>query len=143
MGGTTRGTRKSSTNPGQGPGWGGEAKGAATDRADKAPSFVAGNTMGTLPPSERRRARIERSWALLDDLAEHADWRARAHSASEILDRLEGKPVQRNLNINADGEAVTRIEYTWAQPSGADDNQEGGAAVHPAPLANPADGGHE
>ena len=41
-----------------------------------------------------------------------------------LLNRLEGMPVSRNLNVNADGTDITRVEYAWATDTGSDKANE-------------------
>lgn len=86
----------------KGNGWGGEAKGAG------APMFVAGNQAAAGPHDMLTDA--VRAQKLRDELytiattSERDDTRVSASVA--LLNRIEGMPVARNLNINRDAEEV-------------------------------------
>ena len=96
--------RSSTTRDGNGPGWGGPAKGAKTV-ADKPmpPPFTLGNQASAV---ERDYSRRDKAQALKDHLyrlateAEKEETQVRA--AEAWLNRIEGTPVQRNINVSAD-----------------------------------------
>lgn len=54
----------------------------------------------------------DRARSIIADLAENAqNENVKLQAAREILDRTEGKPVQRQINANAD----TDKQYKWAE----------------------------
>ena len=95
----TSGTRK-----GNGAGYGGPAKGPGAD-APMQPPFEAGNQTAAGPHDNTTGA--EQRAEMLAIITEVAKDRsqpgmARISAADKWLDRYEGKPLARNLNINTD-----------------------------------------
>jgi len=103
--GPTRATRK-----GNGPGWGGAAKGASTAaKAEIAPPFVPGDQGGPGPAeTAKSMARAERNELMLDVYEEIAFSRveppmARIAAAEKWQDRVIGKVPQRAEMTGKDG----------------------------------------
>lgn len=56
--------------------------------------------------------KLEMAKNIIEDLAQNADSDVvRLQAAKDIADRIEGKPVQRQINANTD----TNKEYRWAE----------------------------
>lgn len=88
--------------PGCGPGWGGPARGAGS-AASRAPAFQQGNQRA-LGPHDMGRAR--RRQRLMDELFRLAftaeSEEVQLSAAVAWLDRFEGKPVARSVNVSPD-----------------------------------------
>lgn len=84
---------------GQGSGWGGPARGAGS-KAAKAPNFCHGNEHAVGPHDMARGRRRQR---LMDELASLAftamSEEVQLSAAVAWLDRYEGKPIARALNL--------------------------------------------
>ena len=95
----TAGTRK-----GHGTGYGGRAKGAGSD-APMQPPFEPGNTSAAGPHDNTTGAEQRAEMlAIITEIAKDKNQpgMARISAADKWLDRYEGKPLARNLNINTD-----------------------------------------
>lgn len=98
-------TTRRGNGPGKGPGWGGPAKGMPP-RGEKAAAFEQGNTAAAGYHDMSKSERIAAHVARLERIADAAEAEGRYNEATTAttaaLDRLEGKPVARNINVNAD-----------------------------------------
>jgi hypothetical protein len=112
------GGRTSGTRHGNGAGYGGQAKGepARAESGDREP-FPPGNPGGpgctATEKSAARAERIRRHHDNLDGIAfdATAPAAARVAASAQVLDRIEGKPVQRTINHHtADPNALTDAE---------------------------------
>lgn len=85
---------------GKGDGWGGPARGAAVDRKDRAPAFEAGHTLSQgshdMSGTEKVRLLKEHLYRLATE-AQREETQIAA--ATAWLDRHEGKPIARNVNM--------------------------------------------
>ena len=98
----TKGTRKGN-GPGMGHGWGGQAKGKSASNAEMHAQFEPGNAVAVGPHDMSDRDRIAALKDNLYDLAFHADNEAtRVQASTHLLNRLDGMPIARNINVNAD-----------------------------------------
>lgn len=109
MGGVTSGTRY-----GNGAGWGGPAKGAgkparafdADDAAAVRPAAGPGRGHISETTAAKQAVAAERAEQMRAVLAEIAvagrSEMARVQAAQALLNRIEGMPVQANLNVNTD-----------------------------------------
>jgi hypothetical protein len=97
-------TRSKGNGPGKGTGWGGPAKGMPA-RAEKAPPFEPGNQAAAGPHEFSKSERIARHIASLERIAAAAEAEGRYNEAitatTHALNRLEGLPVARNINVTA------------------------------------------
>ena len=106
-------------NLGKGPSVHGPAKGFGNG-APKAPDFESGNEFRSLPPNERKAARIEKAWQVREQLLSHEDWRARAYATDTVL----GKAMQSVEMTGADGAPLAAPSLTVVfEPDQDDDGQ--------------------
>lgn len=102
------GGRTSATRKGNGPGWGGEAKGAAVARGEQAPPFEPGNRLAAIPyayrdmsKAQRLDALAERKWNIAMGLVPDAQ-PVMVAAATSFENRELGLPVARNINVETD-----------------------------------------
>ena len=94
---------------GNGPGWGGPAKGAGSSTKDRRrPAGEPGPGGGHKNPARaaieaKKLADAERYKRVISEIALDPEVRpeTRVIAADKMLDRIEGKPVQRNQNENS------------------------------------------
>jgi hypothetical protein len=98
---------------GTGPGWGGDARGAgrggqfSLQKSGEPNRFLTPRTEQQIAEREERKRRSEEMKKIIYDLAHNADREeTRLNAARAYLDREEGMPVSRNLNINANSEVA-------------------------------------
>lgn len=92
----------SGTRRGNGAGWGGAAKGEGV--AGEPVAFEAGNqaAVGHGPHDLTKAERIARLQDNLEHLALHAEAEnVRMQASNHLLNRLDGMPIARNINVNA------------------------------------------
>jgi hypothetical protein len=101
--------------PASGPGWGGAANGSGSGRQFDASAAEAARALNDDPLTIKMRARRKRTAAerrarmreILEDVAEDSEYDSvRVVAADKLLDRLEGKARQFNVNLdltNLDG----------------------------------------
>lgn len=98
-------TTRRSTNPGQGNGWGGPAKGTA-ERGVKAEPFEPGNTDAAGPHDFSVSERMAMHLARLERIAERAEAEGRYNESisatTHAMNRIDGTPVSRNINVQVD-----------------------------------------
>jgi hypothetical protein len=133
----TRSTRpKGSGTPAGGPGWGGPAKGASTAPAKPVALFQPGNPGA--PPGIPRSEQAAILKDLLFGLATTSDNPAvQVRAAEALLNRIEGMPVARNININADALSTlddAALEQRRAQLARELGEGDGGATPPPGPA---------
>ena len=112
-----RGGRRSTTRvPGtNGDGWGGEAR-APGQPHNKRAAFEPGNTLAAGPHVLRDPETADRIKLHILHLAQNAEREETQLAASQaFLNRIEGMPVARNLNINRDAAPVEDTRATVQQ----------------------------
>lgn len=103
-----KGEHTGSGIPAGGAGWGGPAKGKGTGGPKLGVENLMPGDHGQPRPTAEAvaagKSRAERMRAILDEIASDpkAPPQARVAAADRLLDRIEGKPVQTNLNANVD-----------------------------------------
>ena len=120
--------------PRGGDGWGDAPKGAGS-QAERAPSFEDGNQLGRIAtPEVRRAANEDREEALafyrsvMRDRSEGGTCRVAA--ADRLMDRVDGKPVARVLNLNPLAELTgEQLDTILAAAERLDASGLGGAAA--------------
>ena len=106
--------RSSTTRHGTGAGWGGPAKGASKSRLKprgdaESDRIRREQNSKSAPIVQRREAVAEEMRQVLYDLALKAEAETvRANAADKLLDRLEGKPVQKQ-DVTSGGEKLAGI----------------------------------
>ena len=103
--------------PAGGPGWGGAAKGQGNGSppGDLVQALAARSDPVAMMTAAERRERDER-WAeemlgVLHSVATRGEAeQSRVIAADKLLDRLQGKPIARNMNLNRDLSSVTLAE---------------------------------
>jgi len=92
--------------PAAGPGWGGPARGAGNGNAE-APQLEFGHTLSRGPHDMSKSQRLKALNDMLFHLAMNAEQEmARIRACEACLDRMEGKPLQRNLIAHASDAAM-------------------------------------
>jgi hypothetical protein len=100
--GKPRGNGAGYGGPAKGAGWGGSAKGShRPENGHEQPPYLRG---------EARKARIAEKHAAREELygviyeiaVTSSNEFARLSASNALLDRIEGKPIQRNINVNQD-----------------------------------------
>lgn len=117
----------------RGAGWGGPAKGASTSRIKPGdPDGIQATRGGSMSRwnQERREAAADDARDLYDAVMRNEEEPTlnRMAAADKLLDRIEGKPVQKQ-DVTSAGE---RVGYVIAAPPEAADAEEW-ARQHPAP----------
>lgn len=129
----TSGTRK-----GNGAGWGGPAQGSGTGGEPVA--FEAGNqaASGRQQPDLSKAERIARLQDNLEHLALYGEnENVRVSASNHLLNRLDGMPIARNINVNADDLASLSdadIAAELARLGGAGIEAAAGDAPTPSPA---------
>jgi hypothetical protein len=94
--------------PSQGPGWGGPAKGMNGTKGIGHGGPARG-VPGPIPTTSRRARKIANAEECMEKMTELMNQKRfpflSLQAADKLLNRLEGLPVARNLNINADAAA--------------------------------------
>jgi len=129
--------------PSTGPGWGGDKKGSGNHKAG--PGRPRKGSERQKEIYARKVASREDLYLMLTQLAEEAEWETtRLHAINALLNRIEGQPVAKNLNV-AFGhvanmtdeeldEELRRLDRKLAGSRVAEPHDSGEADVIPEPT---------
>lgn len=124
---------------GNGAGWGGPAKGASTSRIKPGdPDGIRTMNRGKEVQAERREKVLRMYEEIVDDPEQPV--MARITAGDKLLDRIDGKPMQTNLNLNRDD--VSRLSDAELEAEIARlEREAAGAAAGEAKPGDPVEPG--
>ena len=104
-----------------GNGWGGPPKGPGNG-SPRAPAFQKGNKVASGYHDMSDMERVTKLKAIIFDVAtgEETSDQMKVIAADKLLDRIEGKPLQRQVNINAEGGVAEVLNIEFVLPGNGD-----------------------